>query len=84
MRPAANAWEKEYVGKLSTIGFERGKYSPVVFYNSVTGVRCVVHGDDFTFMGCDIDLRMWRRKWRVGMRSRYAASSETKTEMIKS
>jgi len=51
MRPAANAWEKEYVGKLSTIGFERGKYSPVVFYNSVTGVRCVVHGDDFTFTG---------------------------------
>jgi len=51
MRPAANAWEKEYVEKLSSIGFERGKYSPVVFFNKQTGVRCVVHGDDFTFTG---------------------------------
>jgi len=51
MRPAANAWEKEYVEKLASIGFERGKYSPVVFFNAQTGVRCVVHGDDFTFAG---------------------------------
>jgi hypothetical protein len=56
MRPAANAWEREYVEKLASIGFERGKYSPVVFFNGQTGVRCVVHGDDFTFTGSKNEL----------------------------
>ena len=51
MRPAAAGWEKEYVTKLATVGFVRGKYSPVVFYNKETGVRLAVHGDDFTFTG---------------------------------
>ena len=42
MRPAANAWEKEYVEKLASIGFERGRYSPVVFFNMQTGVMACV------------------------------------------
>jgi hypothetical protein len=57
MRPAASAWEKDYTEKLEGIGFARGKSAPTVFYNAVTLTRCVVHGDDFTFLGYDDDLK---------------------------
>ena len=51
MRPAGQAWEKDYTERLEGIGFERGKAAPTAFFNSKTKVRCVVHGDDFTFLG---------------------------------
>ena len=51
MRPAGQAWEKDYTEKRENIRFERGKAAPTVFFNSKTKVRCVVHGDDFTFLG---------------------------------
>ena len=57
MRPAASAWEKDYTDNLESIGFRRGRAAPTVFYNSATSTRCVVHGDDFTFLGYDDDLR---------------------------
>ena len=58
MRPAANAWEREYATKLvESGGFVRGKAAPTVFLNPGTGVRLVVWGDDFTFLGRDNDLR---------------------------
>jgi hypothetical protein len=50
-RPAAQAWESHYSSNLEGIGFVRGRASPVSFYNSVTDVSCLVHGDDFTFVG---------------------------------
>jgi hypothetical protein len=56
MRPAANAWEKEYTQKLESAGYVRGEYSAVTFFNAETGVRCVVHGDDFTFAGPEAGL----------------------------
>ena len=37
-------------------GFIRGKSSPCVFWHPQTGVKCVVHGDDFTFAGSDEEL----------------------------
>jgi hypothetical protein len=51
IRPAASAWEKDYAGRLESVGFRRGKAAPTVFFNEGTEVRCVVHGDDFTFLG---------------------------------
>lgn len=57
MRPAANAWERDFTVNLESIGFERGKSAPTAFYNPVNGVRCVVHGDDFTFLGFEEDLQ---------------------------
>ena len=56
MRPAASYWEADYAERMEAVGFIRGKAAPTVFHNPRTGVRCVVHGDDFTFTGCDIDL----------------------------
>jgi hypothetical protein len=50
-RPAAQAWESHYSGNLESIGFQRGRASPVSFYDSRSDVSCLVHGDDFTFVG---------------------------------
>jgi hypothetical protein len=57
MRPAANAWEADFTEKLASIGFKRGLAAPTVYYNMVTSCRCVVHGDDFTFLGTDVDIK---------------------------
>jgi len=57
MRPAASAWENDFAERLESIGFVRGKSATTVFFNPTTSTRCVVHGDDFTFLGYDIDLK---------------------------
>ena len=57
MRPAASAWESDFAKKLEGAGYLRGRAAPTTFYNKKTDCRVVVHGDDFTFMGCDIDLK---------------------------
>ena len=53
MRPAAQAWEEDFTEKLASIGFVRGKSAPTGFFRKDTGCRCVVHGDDFTFLAYD-------------------------------
>jgi len=58
MRQAASAWERDYSDKLTEIGFAKGIAAPTVFYWEERGVRCVVHGDDFTFSGKQADL-LW-------------------------
>jgi hypothetical protein len=50
-RPAAQAWESHYSSNLESIGFKRGVASPVSFYSPESDVSCLVHGDDFTFVG---------------------------------
>ena len=56
MRPAASAWESDYSTRLGTLGMRKGIANPTVFYNPVNEMRCVVHGDDFTFLGWETDL----------------------------
>ena len=56
MRQAASAWERDYSEKLVAMGFEKGIVAPTVFFWKSKGVRCVVHGDDFTFTGKREDL----------------------------
>ena len=51
MRNAAGAWEKHYSDSLEEMGFRKGVAAPTVFYHPEKEVRCVVHGDDFTFTG---------------------------------
>ena len=51
MRPAASAWEEHYAANLKNEGYERGRAAPTKFTNKETGVRVVVWGDDFTFLG---------------------------------
>ena len=38
------------------MGFKKGKASSCCFYHNKWDVRCAVHGDDFTFEGCDRGL----------------------------
>ena len=57
MRPAANAWERDFTEKLGKLGFMKGESATTSFYNPVTQARCVVHGDDFTFLGWESDLK---------------------------
>ena len=56
MRPAASAWEADYSIKLAEVGLAKGVANPTVFHNPVNDLRCVVHGDDFTFLGWEEDL----------------------------
>ena len=62
MRQAASAWERDFVEKLAEIGMVSGKSSPVVFHDPKTGVRAVVHGDDFTFLGFETELQQVKRE----------------------
>ena len=39
-----------------------GKSSPVIFHDPKTGVRAVVHGDDFTFLGFETELQQVKRE----------------------
>lgn len=61
MRPAASAWEKDYSDRLVEAGFRRGRAAPTVFFNAESGVRAVVHGDDFTFLGRGSELKRVER-----------------------
>ena len=62
MRQAASAWERDYTTKLEALGFKKGLAASTVFYCESVGVRCVVHGDDFTFTGKRRDLFEIKRK----------------------
>ena len=57
MRGAAQGWERDYQMKMSGVGFVVGKSAPTVFAHSDRELRCVVHGDDFTFVGKVEDLK---------------------------
>jgi hypothetical protein len=60
MSKAAAGWEDDYAESLSKAGFKRGRGVPTAFYNKTTGVRAVVHGDDFTFSGTKKELKKMR------------------------
>ena len=57
MRPAASAWEDDYIEYLIGQGFRRGRSAPTVLYHEGKDIRLVVWGDDFTCLGRDMDLR---------------------------
>ena len=61
-RPAGHAWEKDYSDNFEKVGLMRGKASSVLFYNKATGLMCVVHGDDFIFLGEERDLKEIKAK----------------------
>ena len=62
MRSAASAWEDYHVEHLSGEGFVRRRSAPTVMLHEQRGIRFVVWGDDFTFLGRDLDL-----KWVAGV-----------------
>ena len=64
MRPAAQGWESDYTARLEEEGFVKGRSAPTTFFNKNTGCRVVVHGDDFTALGYDIDLKELANKMK--------------------
>ena len=67
MRPAASAWEKHYSKTLVDMGFAQETTAATVFYDKARDIRCVVNGDDFTFLGWEEDLH----DVRDGMKAKY-------------
>jgi hypothetical protein len=70
MRPAARAWEDDYSKNLEEIDMKRGSAAPTTFWCAGTGVRCVVHGDDFTFTGKGQELKRIKENMEKCTRSR--------------
>lgn len=56
-RDAASDWEDKYSLHLVSMGVTRGKESPCACFHPHKGIRCAVHGDDFTFLGNDTELQ---------------------------
>ncbi len=56
-RDAVQNWDREYESAFLNIGFQQGKSSPCLFYHPYRNLRVVVHGDDFTIMGIDSNLK---------------------------
>ncbi len=64
MRLAARAWEEDYAAKLVSAGFRRGISAPTVFWYPLADVSIVVHGDDFTALGPETELRALESQMR--------------------
>ena len=62
MRKAASGWEEDFAENFKKEGFRRGRGAPTVFFNKDSGVRVVVHGDDFTVSGVKKGLEHLRDK----------------------
>ena len=65
-RNAAISWDKNYAEKLAAVGFKGSRAAPTTFYKPTTKVRLVVHGDDFTLSGTQVELEKKRglfKKW---------------------
>ena len=56
-RDAPARWEAHLATQLIAMGFTRGLASPCCFKHSKRDLRCVVHGDDFVFVGPEHELR---------------------------
>jgi hypothetical protein len=61
-RDAAQNWEMEYVEFMESIGFVRGRSTPCAFWHSGRQLRAVIHGDDFTILGNEVELDWFRDK----------------------
>ena len=48
---ASANWEAEYSKCLIEGGYQKGEASPCLFYNALSKVRALVHGDDFVAVG---------------------------------
>ena len=51
MRGAARGWKREWRSKFERVGYVMGSSASTIMVNEPTHIRCVVHGDDFAFIG---------------------------------
>ena len=73
-RDAAQNWEYEYIDFMEQIGFGRSRATPCMFLHKDREVRVVVHGDDFTILGREVQLDWFReeiaKRFEVKFRAR--------------
>ena len=62
-RDAASIWEGCYSDALVGMGFVAGGASPCCFFHPHWRVSIVVHGDDFTALGCKEELDKYEAEW---------------------
>ena len=66
-------------------GFERGTASPVVFWHEGRAMWCVVHDDDFSFVGYDLDLdfivQVLESEYEIKVRGRLGPGPQDVREM---
>ena len=55
-KDAGQIWESCYSEALMDMGFIQGAGSPCCFHHPSRNLHCVVHGDDFSYMGLDEDI----------------------------
>ena len=86
MRGAASAWERDFSMRFQEVGFEKGKAAPTVFWHREKDVSCVVHGDDFTFLGLDDELDemcvLMRDWYEIKVRGRLGEDSEDDKDIV--
>ena len=84
-RDAAQNWEFEYVYFMGKIGFSKSRATPCMFYHSERGIRVVIHGDDFTILGNEIELDWFRErisdKFEVKFRARLGPGGKDDTSV---
>ena len=61
-RDAAQSWEATYRKAHEEWGFQIGKASPCVMFHPERNLRLVVHGDDFTALGWESQLNLYREQ----------------------
>ena len=61
-RDASANWQDEVAKCMKEWGFTAGMYNPCMYYHPSSGIRCLVHGDDFACVGDPDDLEELKGK----------------------
>ena len=74
-------WEALYTEVIESCGCARGRADACCFYLKERGLRCVVHGDDFTLAGWGEDLDWAQQKMRWPSSARREAAWEAEPRL---
>ena len=64
-RDAAHNWEEAYTEFMISIGFKQGLTSPCIFHHVERDVITVVHGDDFTSLATENNLKWLTEQFKT-------------------
>ena len=58
---AATNWQEEVAKEMLAWGCSRGRYNPCLYFHKATGLKTLVHGDDFVSVGSRAATTQFRR-----------------------
>ncbi len=61
-RDAATNWQEEVAKDMLSWGFARGRYNPCLYYHKATGLKTLVHIDDFVSVGSRAATSQFHKK----------------------